>query len=199
MEKRHKSRVHKLLPRHIAERCTNSRKHYEKHLAGEKWKFLVTLDEAYVYLGDCNKPQAIYYREGDERKFQKWYAECRESFSKGFMFITGYCYNGKLTICRVAKKAKINSQYYQEEVLTPIYRTEILAFLERMEQETGIHAIPFSNFPVKSPDATFVPLDSSKGHWETGVLEQETVSGKRGEWELLDMAVLCKSLLKWKL
>ena len=55
-KKRHKSRVHKLLPRHIAERATNSRKLYERYLASDKWVFVVTLDEVYVYLSNCNKP-----------------------------------------------------------------------------------------------------------------------------------------------
>ena len=56
-----KGRVHKLLPRHVKERKTNCRKLYEKYLAGEKWKSVVTLDETWVYLDTCNKPRAIYY------------------------------------------------------------------------------------------------------------------------------------------
>ena len=90
LEKRHKSWVHKLLPRHIAERRTNSRKLYERHLAGDKWKFIVTLDEAYVYLNDMNKPWAIFYRPRGVKNFQNLYTECRESFSKGFMIIQDF-------------------------------------------------------------------------------------------------------------
>ncbi|KAJ9599342.1 hypothetical protein L9F63_010163, partial [Diploptera punctata] len=52
---------------------------------------------SYVYLGECNKLRAIYYREGGEKKFKS------------------------------AEKAKINSQYHQQEVITPIYPTEIPA------------------------------------------------------------------------
>ena len=107
----------------MSECCMNIRKLYKNHLAGEKWKFVVTLEEAYVYLSDCNKPRVIYYPPRGEKNFQKWNKECKEIFSKGFMIITGYCYNGKLTIRRVANKAKINSLYYQDEVLTPIYHT----------------------------------------------------------------------------
>ncbi|KMQ81781.1 transposase, partial [Lasius niger] len=183
LEKLHKSRVHQLLPRHISERRTNSRKLYENYLAGDRWKFVVTLDEAYVYLSDCNKPRAIYYRPKGEKNFQTWYLECKETFSKGFIIIAGYSYDGKLIIRRVHKNAKVNPAYYQTEVLTPIFRTEVpalygrdknrvwvhqdkasshtsrstLAFLENMEQETGVHVIPFNNIPVKSPDAS--PMD----------------------------------------
>ena len=146
----------------------------------------MTLDEAYVYLNDTNKPRAIFYRPRGVKKFQNWYTECRESFSKGFMIIAAFCYNGKLIIQRVEKKAKVNSVYYQEKVLSSIYFDEIpslygseinnvrihqdkasshtstwtlwfLEDMEDMEQKTAIHAVPYSDIPVKSPDAA--PMD----------------------------------------
>jgi hypothetical protein len=46
LKKEHKSRVHALTARHIAEWRTNARKLYKRHLSGTKWKFVVTLDEA---------------------------------------------------------------------------------------------------------------------------------------------------------
>ncbi len=52
-----KPKIHQLLPKHIAERKTNCRKLYEKHLAVEKWKIVITLDEAWAYLRDCNNKQ----------------------------------------------------------------------------------------------------------------------------------------------
>ena len=232
LTKRHKSRVHKLLPRHIAERTTNCRKlHvYERYLAGDKWMFVVTLDEAYVYLSDCNKPRAIYYQPRGEKNFDRWYREAKESFPKGFMVIAGYSYNGKLTIRQVEKNVKVNSAYYQTNVLTPIFREEIPAlygadaikvwlhqdkasshtsastrhFLGEMERETGIHSIPFSDIPVKSPDAS--PMDFCA----FGLLKRalgsrrpRTLTGLwkvcQEEWNKLDTLVLRRSLLHWKL
>ena len=99
------------------------------------------------------------------------------------MIIAGFCYNGKLIIRRVEKKAKVNSVYYQEKILSPIYLDEIpslygsemnnvwihqdkasshtststLRFLEDIEQKTRIHAVPYSDILVKSPDAA--PMD----------------------------------------
>ena len=101
------------------------------------------------------------------------------------MIITGFSYNGKLIIRRVENKG--NSAYYQEKALSPIYFNEIpslygremnnvwihqdkasshiptstLWFLEGMGQKTEIHAMPYSDIPVKSSDAApwiFVPL-----------------------------------------
>ena len=230
LQRRHKGRVHKLLGRHVQERKTNCRKLYEKYLAGEKWKFVVTLDEAWVYLDNCNKPRAIYYRPIDKQPYQKWAKECRESFSKGFMVIAGYSYKGKLRIRRVGKNVKMNSVYYQTNVLTPLYRTEIPAlygpetgmawihqdkasshtskttrsFMNRMQNETGINAIPFEDIPVKSPDASpmdfcaFGLLKRALGKRRPRTLDGLWKACKE-EWEQMDMSSLQRSLLQWKL
>lgn len=228
--RRHKSKVHRLLPRHIHERKTNCRKLYERHLAGDRWKYVATLDEAYVYLDNCNKPRAIYYRPRGKTPYHKWYRQCKDSFSKGFMVTAGYCYKGKLEIRKVPKNVKVNSLHYQRTVLDPIYRRELpalygrevtrvrlhqdkasshtsrstLAHLRKLEQETGIKAIPFEDIPVKSPDAS--PMD----YCAFGLLKRALGSRRpqslhglwkacKEEWAALDMTVLQRSLLQWKL
>lgn len=175
-------------------------------------------------LSNFNKSHAIYYSPRGETNFQTWYTECKESFSKAFVIITGHSYNRKLTIRCVTKQAKINSLYYQSEVPTPIYHTEIpalygtdtmfgcirishtsgvtLRFLERMVQETEIYAIPFSNIPVKSPDAS--PMDFCafvlwKGHWKKTSSYNRCPVGICEEWRQMDKAIQRKSLLQWKL
>lgn len=55
LKKAKKKIVHCLLPRHVAQQKTFCRAMYESYLAGDKWKYIVTLDEAWVYLNDCNK------------------------------------------------------------------------------------------------------------------------------------------------
>jgi hypothetical protein len=178
-----KRSVHRLRLKHINERKQNCRLLYENHLASDKWKYVVTLDEAWLYLSDCNKHRAIFYRKRGEKKFQTWFKESRESFPKGFMIVAGFGYNGKLTIRRIEKNAKINSSYYQEHILKPIFYEEIpnlypglcdkvevhqnkasshtsastLQFLQNITSETKIKAIPFDHIPVKSPDAS--PMD----------------------------------------
>lgn len=144
---------------------------------------MVTLDEAWVYLDNTKKPRAIFYRDRGAKGRSEWVRQCKETFSTGFMIAAGFSYNGKLTLHKVDKNAKVNAAYYQTNVLDPIYRQDIprlygtasnqvwihqdkasshtakstVAYMARMATETGIRAIPFSAIPVKSPDAA--PMD----------------------------------------
>ena len=104
-------------------------------------------------------------------------------FPKGFMIAAGFCYNSKLKIKKVSSKAKINSLYYQQNILELLFEEEIpalygkdidkvklhmdkaschtststTAYLAKKESETGIKCIPLDEIPVKSPDAS--PMD----------------------------------------
>ena len=49
----------------------------------------------------------------------------QESFAKDFTFITGYSYNRKLKVKKVEKNVKINWDYHQKYILTPIFKEEI--------------------------------------------------------------------------
>lgn len=181
--KRKKGRVHTLTQRHRSERTTNCRLLYENYLAGDKWQFIVTLDEAWFYLSNCGKKRSIYYEKIGKKSTYKHYREGHESFSKGFMVAAGYCSKEKLRLIKVDNKVKINSQYYQNNILGPIFREDIpllygeetskvffhqdkapshfsystVDFLEKLKEETKINYIPYNHIPVKSPDAA--PMD----------------------------------------
>lgn len=67
LKKAKKRNVHRLSLKYIAERRTRCRILYEKHLSKEKWKKIVTIDESWVYLNDCNKKRVIYYHKRGEK------------------------------------------------------------------------------------------------------------------------------------
>ena len=225
-----KRKVHRLSRKHILERMTNARKLYEGYLAGDRWKFVVTLDEAWIYLDGCNKKRAICYRKISGSDDQRWCRAAVASFLKGFMIIAGFSYNGNLRIRRVDLKTKINSLYYQQNVIRPIMLDVIpklygsdrhkvwvhqdkasshtsrstTQYSAQLSEETGINIIPFSAVPVKSPDAA--PMDFCA----FGLLQQaltrcrpSTLDGLwkvcEREWDRIDLAILRRSLLSWKL
>ncbi|UYV82387.1 hypothetical protein LAZ67_21001905 [Cordylochernes scorpioides] len=106
---------------------------YEKYLAGEKWKNVVTLDETWVYLNDSNQPRAICYVNSQINTFQNWVKQCKESFSNVFMIVACFCYNGKLPLKKVDPNVKINSQIYQRLILDILFNNE-LPFLIIVDQ-----------------------------------------------------------------
>ena len=124
MEAKRKTKVHALKRSHIKERKTNTRKLYEFHLAAERYKYVVTVDEAWVYLSDCKRNRHTYYRKQGEKEGKKFFQECKESFPLGFMVTAGFSHKGKLKIRKVGGNVKINASYYQKKVLDPIFHQE---------------------------------------------------------------------------
>lgn len=161
------------------------------------------------------------------KKYKKWYSECKETFSKGFIIIAGYYYNGKLTICCVAQKTKVNSCTIKLKFCPQF--TTLKSRLRMVQTQTSCgcikirHQVIFLVRPSERewnkkqeymlyPSVTFqwthrmhlpcifVPLGFWKGHWEIGVLYNgRPMESCKEEWGQMDMAVLHKSLQHWKL
>ena len=55
------TRVHLLTAAHKQNRKANARKLYERHLVGDRSEYMITLDEAYFYLDNCNGTRKILY------------------------------------------------------------------------------------------------------------------------------------------
>ena len=60
---------------------------YENNLADEKWKYIITVDEAWICLSYCNRKRLIYSRKRGEKDLTFWFSENKEAFAKGFPII----------------------------------------------------------------------------------------------------------------
>jgi len=178
-----KTRVHLLTPSHKQNRKTNARKLYERHLAGDKTEFMVTLDEAYVYLDYCNGVRKICYAQPGQEVPNGWLVKCHERWPLGFMIVGGMTGRGTLPLIKVPKKVKINAAYYIKHVLKPYLEREVpllypgelakvtlhhdkasshtanltTAYLQDLKDQTGINYIAKEEIPTKSPDIS--PMD----------------------------------------
>src|ERR1700743_231760 len=81
-EMRRKTKVHVLKPCHIQNRKTNSRKLYENHLSKTKREYMVTIDEAWVYLDYCQGERKICYVDKGEKIPANWAFHARESYGR---------------------------------------------------------------------------------------------------------------------
>lgn len=203
-----KAKVHALTPKHKQNRKTNARKLYERHLAGQKSEFVVSLDEAWFYVQDCQGERKLCYRGLNEPPpnfvFQK-----PEKFGEKFMVVGALTGRGVVPLFKVPPNVKINSTYYIDHVLKPlievylprIYPGEMnkvfihhdaasshtsrltTQYAEEVHQKTGITIINKSQIPVKSPDGS--PMD----FYGFGLLKQRLhfrkASTAVGVWKVL--------------
>lgn len=208
LKTRRKCKVHRLTKNHKKNRKTNCRKLYEKHLAGSRTEFAVTLDEALVYLEDSNGESRICYIKQGEQVPDDWVLETDKSFKSGFMVVGILTGRGTAPLIRVPSSTKINSQYYVDYVLRPLF-TEHLPrlygqdinkvffhhdkatshtsnlttdYLNEVAEELGITYIEKKEIPVKCPDAS--PLD----FFGFGYLKQRITKRKartlEGVWKI---------------
>ena len=56
-------------------------------MAGDSAEFMVTLDEAYIYLDYCNGKRRICYVKHEENMWEIWLVEVSESFPTEFMIV----------------------------------------------------------------------------------------------------------------
>ena len=164
-------------------RKTTCRKLYENHLAGERSKFAVTLDEALVYLHNSNGKREICYIKGGESVPESWVFEKNESFDESFMVVGIITGRGTVPLFRVPSNVKINAQYYIDFVLKPLFNVHLprlypnemnkvffhhdqasshtanltIGYLEEMKSKFGITYLEKEDIPVKAPDAS--PMD----------------------------------------
>lgn len=183
MRTRKKSKCHRLTPSHCSNRKTNARKLYEYHLAGERSEFMVTLDEAYVYLSYCNGERKIFYVKRGEDAPSEWLARCTESWPTGFMIVGGMTGRGTLPLLRIPPKVKVCGEFYVAHVLKQYLEVDVpllypgelekvtlhhdkasshtckitTSYLQDLKTRTGLNHINKENIPVKSPDIS--PMD----------------------------------------
>lgn len=177
-----KRKVHRLTESHKANRKINSRKLYERHLAGKKSEFVVTLDEALFYAQDSNKTSEIFYsRHGKE--VENYVCEKRERFCDKLMVVGALTGRGTLPLIPVRNNAKVNSKYYVDNVLKRLLEEELpnlypgeldkvfvhhdaasshtarftQQYAKELQEKLGITIIPNKEIPVKSPDIS--PMD----------------------------------------
>lgn len=203
-----KRQVHSLQPRHIQNRKTNSRKLYERHLAGHRSQYAVTLDEALFWVQDCNGTRKICYTTSRE-EVEKFVCPKKERFGDKMMVVGAVSGRGVLPLKRVPPKVKINSKYYVNDVLKPLLEKEVpklypgecdkvfvhhdaasshtakftASYAAQLKEDLGITIISNSLIPVKSPDTS--PMD----FFGFGFLKQRLAARRAktldGVWKVL--------------
>jgi hypothetical protein len=223
-----KTKVHKLLPRHMQNRKTNCRKLYERLLAGQRWEYMVTLDEALFGLHCVNGKRKICYVNKGDQVPEDWVVD-KDNFFKTFMVVGAISGRGTLPLIRIPKKVKVNAAYYISNVLDPIIHRhlprlyegemekvtihhdqatshtagETVAYAAEIKSTTGVTIMAKSDIPVKSPDAS--PLDFFGFGYLKRRLSRRKARTEPGlwkvmnqEWNKIDNTLVTKVFNCWK-
>ena len=89
-------------------------------LRGDRWKFVATCDEAWIYLSDTGRRRSVQYVS---RKGRRSSAEVSVHVAnpRGVMVWAALSANGVSRPIFIEPGAKINATYYQEKVLKPFF------------------------------------------------------------------------------
>lgn len=204
----HKTTVHTLNARQMANRKTNSRKIYEKYLAGPKSEFVVTIDEAMFYVQNCNGTRKVCYVKRGETIPETWVQQ-KENFLTKHMVVGAMSGRGVVPLFEVPKKVKVNAEWYITKVLRPLvdkhlprlygsdlhkvvihhdkasshtsHKTAI--FAAEVKRSKGITIIPNAEIPAKSPDIS--PMDFFAFGYLKQRLKRRKAKTWKGVWKVL--------------
>ena len=205
-----KRKVQALTAVHKKNRKVNSRKLYERHLAGNKAEYVVTLDEAYFYLNNCNGERKICYLRKGEKAREEWLVYCKESFPRGFMVVGCFTGKGTLPMIKVHKNVKVSGPYYVEYVLKPLLEKHLKSlypneyhkiflhhdkatshtckftqeYLKDLQHRTAMDYIVNEDIPTKSPDIS--PLDFYGFGYLKQRLFHRRATTENGLWKVLN-------------
>ena len=145
-----KYRVHALSDKQVRQRLERGPR-FLQYIKGQKWKYVITVDEAWIYLTHVNGVRKVYYEFKGERTRESWTKFWKESHPVGVMFIGGVCSRGTTKLRFVDPGAKINSQYYIDSFLKPLFEEDIPRLYPGEEHKVVFH---HDNAPAHSSALT---------------------------------------------
>ena len=115
-----KPKLQVLKPKHIESRKKNARKLSRDIVRQENYEFLVTLDESWLYLNNCNKGEPILYLKPGQDPSEDQLENSEQLGAKKLMAVGILTGRGPIPLIFVPTKAKINSEIDIDFVLRPL-------------------------------------------------------------------------------
>lgn len=115
-----KPKVHAMTEDTIKKRYARSWALY-RMLRLEKWKKVVTSDEAWIYLRESQGKRSVQYITSEQRRCDAE-VDPRVNWPKGVMVWVAFSSSGFFKPIFVEKGAKIDAEYYCNHVIRPFYR-----------------------------------------------------------------------------
>lgn len=122
---RKKFKVHSIIDRHIKQRAKACKYLIENEVVPDRLEYIVTLDESWLYLKDCNQDRDICYREKGRRVPEDWTIEHGDSFGDKIMVVAVLTGRGVGPLFHVPTNVKICGEFYRDHVLKELIETHL--------------------------------------------------------------------------
>lgn len=130
---RKKRKVQNLTSSNIMKRRQRSRQLYSQ-LANQRYKKFITTDESWFYLDETRGKRKVCYIKKSDPNYDRMIIQQNTSRPKGFMVWGGVSSRGKTNLCFVEPGAKINANYYINNILQPFLRQAIPRLFPKKER-----------------------------------------------------------------
>ena len=178
---RKKYPVHALSDKQIAQRYEIGRRFLE-FLGGERYKKIITVDECWIYLSNTGGERRIYYEFKGTKNPESWTKYWKKQHPIGVMVFMGVTFYGKSKLRFVKPDAKINQDYYIENLLTPLFRDDIPELFAGQKYRPLFHQ---DNAPAHAGKKTQAWLENS----EFDYIPKELWMGNSPDMALMDFCV----------
>lgn len=181
--RRKKPKTHQLNQIQMSQRFAACSLLLFEELRPERFEFIVTLDESWLFLPNNSGETEFCYVGENEIVPDDWCYEKHESFRAKTMAVGILTGRGPCPLIFVPQKVKVNAEFYKNHVLRPLvekflpklYPNELdkvwihhdaapshtaqstIEYMKKVTELTGIRLINKDLIPVKSPDGS--PLD----------------------------------------
>ncbi|CAF1483226.1 unnamed protein product [Rotaria magnacalcarata] len=119
-----KIKVHKLTPSNAEKRRQRALRLY-RQLANNRYKKFITTDESWFYLDGTEGKRKVCYIKKSDPNYERMIIQKDSTRPKGFMVWVGISSHGKTTLRFVKPGAKINSDYYINNILKPFLSRDV--------------------------------------------------------------------------
>lgn len=135
---RKKVRTHALSNKQIQQRLDRGPR-LLKILRGGRWKYIISLDEAWLSLNDTGGIRDVYYKkkgkEAPQSRTKKW----KQKYAKKIMYAAGVSARGVTGIYFVPPTTKVNQKFFINKILKPIVERDIPRLYPGEEHKVILH------------------------------------------------------------
>ena len=205
-EKKEKRKVHVLNLQEKKNRMSTCNKLYKNHLAGDKCKWAVTIDESWIRLKYDGHTRSFCYVKCGEKVPEEWVKQTRTLWERKLMVIAVMTYYGTIPLFKVPEGKTMTAINYIKIVLRPLIEKYLIPlfgedinklfvhhksqvhtagvtkeFMETMKEKYGITFIRKEDIPVKGADCA--PLDFFGFGYLKGKVESSKATTLDGLWK----------------